>query len=432
MFENNYTFVVKEYNAIHILNGELIEERVIGIGIKNLLSNNIYPSPLTNYIRSKYKRKTKSLSSQRNAAYELIKFLNYSRKQIENENEDFISLSERGLFSLKLKHGSSYITSLSLKARAGDLTADYVYRVESYLINFYQWLSENSILSESVVFNEGSPFNRLDLETFYPGRDDKISDKLVDFGENRYELVRKFIAVAQDVAPEIALGICFQFFGGLRAGEVVNLTKAAIESPYYWNNNDLGEEKFILQIRNRTKILFSGKQNLQHEQVKVARNQSLLINPDLSKVYKEHKALLVRMDNRSLLKNNDALFVSKRTGEPISGKSYKEKFHKIKDEFLRQLSEEGRTQEFLFLTNKRWSTHIGRGVFTNFLLQVNANVTEVAIARGDKNINSVMAYVEETNAINITKDAINNIRTAYIDKLATIESSTLENFRSRG
>jgi len=266
----------------------------------------------------------------------------------------------------------------------------------------------------------------------HPGRDDRISDKLVDFGENRYFLVQKFITVSQDVAPDVTLGICFQFFGGLRAGEVVNLTKSSIEAPYYWSQTDFGVDKFILKIRNRTKSLFSGKENLQHEQVKVPRNQSLLLNTTLSKVYKEHKALLLRMENRMGIKNNDALFISKRTGEPISGKSYKEKFQKVKDEFLRQLSNEGKIEDYLFLTDKRWSTHICRGVFTNFLLQVNATVTEVAIARGDKNINSVMAYVEEKNAINITKDAINNIRTAYEDKLASIDNSTLENFRSRG
>lgn len=55
----------------------------------------------------------------------------------------------------------------------------------------------------------------------------------MDFGENRYELVQRFIKIAQDVAPDITLGICFQFFGGLRTGEVVNLTKEAIESPYF-------------------------------------------------------------------------------------------------------------------------------------------------------------------------------------------------------
>ena len=51
--------------------------------------------------------------------------------------------------------------------------------------------------------------------------------------------------------------------------------------------------------------------------------------------------------------------------------------------------------DYLFLTDKKWSTHIGRGIFTNFLLQVGATIPEIAIARGDKNLSSVMSYVEE-------------------------------------
>ncbi|MEE3953433.1 hypothetical protein [Peribacillus frigoritolerans] len=432
MLKDNFVYVVKEYDAIHHINGEIIEERVIGIGIKDITTNIVFPSPLTNYIRKKFKKK-KALSSQRNAAYELTKFLNYLRNQISNGNVDFINLRDGGLFELSLIHGSNYITYLSVKSLAGELSEDYVYRIEKYLIKFYEWLSENSILSEPLIIGEDSPFNDLELETLYPGRDQSELEeaKLKDFGEKRYELVLKFIKVAQDVAPEIALGVCFQFFGGLRVGEVVNSTISSIEYPYYWDDKNNGEYKFILKIRNRNKHLFNGKKNLQHEQVKVPRNQTLLVNPDLSRVYKEHKLFLKRMKNRNGLINNDALFISKRTGKPISGKSYTEKFEKIREEFLTQLSNEGRIEEYVFLTDKKWSTHIGRGVFTNFLLEVTDNIAEVANARGDKYINTVMAYVEEKNAIKITSEAINNIRKAYEKKEAKIDQTTLDKFKDR-
>ena len=86
--------------------------------------------------------------------------------------------------------------------------------------------------------------------------------------------------------------------GGLRTGEVVNLTKEAIESPYFWDNTNLGENKFILKIRERHKKLFQNKTNLQHEGVKRPRNQALLTNPLLSQVYKEHKQYLERLNNQ--------------------------------------------------------------------------------------------------------------------------------------
>jgi integrase len=433
MFKDKFTYVVKEYSALYKINEETIEERVIGIGIKDTNTNIVYPSLLTNYIRKKFKTKKRhSLSSQRNAAYELIKFLKYLREQITRGDEDFIDLRDGGLFELKLLHGSRYISNLSLKTKSGEIAPNYVYRIEKYLIKFYEWLSENSILSEPFFIDDDSPFNDINLDTEYPNEDDLVSeDKLKDFGENRYELVLKFIKIAQDVVPEIALGICFQFFGGLRVGEIVNLTKASIEYPYYWDDKNNGEQKFILKIRNRNKQLFKNKRNLQHEQVKVPRDQPLMVNPDLSRVYKEHKSLLKRMENRQDSLNKDALFVSKITGNPISGKTYKEKFEIVKSLFLKQLSDEGRTEDYKDLTDKRWSTHIGRGVFTNFLLEVTDNVTLVANARGDKYINTVMAYVEENNAIKLTTEAINNIRKAYEDKKATIDQSIIDKFKSK-
>ena len=427
-FEHGYTFIVKEYDNVHYINGRVIKERVVGIGIKDKKTNRVYPSPLTHYIRTYYRGASKSLSSQRNAAYETIKFLNYINKQIENEATEFMNLKHEGLFGLNLTHGSQYISYLSLKARNEELSSDYIYRIESYLIKFYQWLSTNQIIHEKINAEKDSPFNNLELGTIYPGRDERVSEKLVDFGENRYEIVQRFIKIAQDVAPDIALGICFQFFGGLRVGEVVNLTKEAIESPYFWDDTNLGESKFILKIRERHLELFKDKTNLQHEGVKRPRNQALLTNPLLSQVYKEHKQHLQRLNNRENIKNQNALFIAKRTGKAMSGKTYTELFTKVKKEFLQSLSDEGRMDDYLFLTDKKWSTHIGRGIFTNFLLQINATIPEIAIARGDKNLSSVMSYVEEKNALQLTKEAIDNIRLAAESQNADINKKNIDTF----
>ena len=34
-FEYGYTFIVKEYDNVHYINGRVIKERVVGIGIKD-------------------------------------------------------------------------------------------------------------------------------------------------------------------------------------------------------------------------------------------------------------------------------------------------------------------------------------------------------------------------------------------------------------
>ena len=80
----------------------------------------------------------------------MIKFLNYINKQIENEATEFVDLKQEGLFGLRLIHGSQFISYLSLKARNEELSSDYIYRIESYLIKFYQWLSTNQIIYEKI------------------------------------------------------------------------------------------------------------------------------------------------------------------------------------------------------------------------------------------------------------------------------------------
>ena len=123
----------------------------------------------------------------------------------------------------------------------------------------------------------------------------------------------------------------FSIFGGLRTGEVVNLTKEAIESPYFWDNTNLGENKFILKIRERHKELFQNKTNLQHEGVKRPRNQALLTNPLLSQVYKEHKQYLERLNNQKH-KTQMHCSLPKEQAKPCRGKliqSYSTKLKRI-------------------------------------------------------------------------------------------------------
>ncbi|MBM7651777.1 site-specific integrase [Neobacillus cucumis] len=426
-------FVVVEYTAFYYANEREFSEKVIGIGVRDQTTGLVYPCPpLINFIKTKYRGKSRGLSTQRNAAYEITKFLNYLTKQTQLGVQEFQDLIEKGLLGLRRTHASHYISFLSMRARSEELSSSYVFRVETYLISFYDWLVKNNIVSEAINFADGSPFDDLELGTIYPGRDENVRENLVDFGENRLELLQRFIKISQDVAPEITLGICFELFGGVRTGGVVNLTKDALESPNYWNEQDLGETKFILKIRDRQSQLFGKKRNLQHEGVKVPRNQSLLVNPLLSKIYKEHKEYLKRLENRKKIINNNALFVNPRTGEPITGKTYKELFNKVKMAFIKSLVDEGRTEEVLFLTDKPWSTHICRGVFTNILLEMGASVTEVAIARGDKNLKSLLKYVEEKNALKLTKEAIEKIRKAAEVQEATIDDGLIYSFKLAG
>ncbi|CAN7272568.1 hypothetical protein [Paenibacillus sp. LjRoot56] len=423
----NIKFVVREFEAIEFYNGRSFKKSSIGIGIENCTTGEVFPSSLTHFVTSTYRRKHGSISSQRNPAYEIVKFLNFIVSQINNGAQDYISLQSEGLFGLRLLHGAGYISYLSLIAAEGELDDQYVLRIERYLIQFYKWLQKQGIINKPFDYEEGdkSPFDDIELGTIYPKKQKRPSNKLVDFGDNRLELVLKFIKIAEQIAPEITLGIAFQFFGGLRLGEAVNLTKRSLETPNYFSEN-IGIPQFVLQVRDNQTILFSHRKTSIHEQVKRPRNQSLLVHPLLSSIYKRHKNRLLHLKNEGKIKNDNALFVSTRTGLAISGKSYHEKFMAVKNAFLMQISREERIEDFDFLTKKHWSTHICRGVFTNFLLEIGATVTQVAIARGDKSITAVLQYVEEANAIKITQEALNRIRSAYDMEKAEITNECQE------
>lgn len=419
-------FVVREFQAIEYIDDKTYFEPAIGIGIKSPQTGNVIPSPLSNFIKREYRQKGKSISSQRNCAYAITRFLDFVHNNINKDSRDFIHLKTKGIKGLKLIHGSIYITSLSLKARNEQLTANYVNDQMNYLIRFYFWLKQQCIIDETfeIAYKEVSrggnpihtpvnPFNDIELETVIVSKNENVSTALVDFGSNRYYLAIKLINIAQLIAPDIALGVCFQFFGGLRRSEVINLTRQSVQL------QGNGSQGIILKVRDNQDILFPNIKNSSHLQVKNPRNQTLLINDILLNIYHKH---IEWLNQKNTIKNTNALFISKHTGNPITGKQYYTKFTKVKKELLKQLSQEENIEDYLLLSENDWSTHIGRGVFTNFLLDTGLNVTQIAIARGDSNINSALAYVDEKTAIHNMNEAVNHIREAYQNHESKIDN----------
>ncbi|MDY0409010.1 hypothetical protein [Paracerasibacillus soli] len=139
----------------------------------------------------------------------------------------------------------------------------------------------------------------------------------------------------------------------------------------------------ILEIRDNQELLFPDIKNTSHIQVKNPRNQSLLMNNLMLNIYKEHLEGLENLMNKGVY-NNPAYLFSGRTGLPITGKQYHLRFMKVKKAFLRALSMEENIGDYALLAENSWSTHIGRGVFTNFLLDLGLNPTQIAIARGQR------------------------------------------------
>ena len=425
-------FVVKETTIKIPVNNKdgFKEKRIALICVMNEDTGIVYPHPISSFIKNHYRDNgnSGSINSQLNPAREVVKFLNYILERVADEDPLFIELKDKGIFGLKVLHGSLYLTH---KTREGSCNKDTVERIEKYLTKFYYFLKNEGIINDLEVtyklnYNTNSndivsPFRHYSLHTEFP--DDEFEDEdatylLKDFGENRFPYVCELIKIARMVCPEIALGLCFQFFGGLRRGEVVNVTIDSIEP-------DLKRRNFFRVIVDKKQhILFPHLQNTANEGVKRRRKQTLLANNLLYEVYEEH---MKRLKSTPSL-NPKALFVSPKTKLPISGASYAEKFIKVKSVFLQRLLEKGRLDEFDEL-NVQWSTHIGRGVFTNFLLGIGLNPTQVAIARGDKNINSVLAYIEKRNLETNMTFALKEIEKSWKIGNAEIDSKRVVSWK---
>lgn len=409
-----YKWVVRENKIEHLLGNNQLEQRtVITIGVQNKKNGIIVPHPITHFIKENYEFKGKSISAQINPARKIVGLLNFINEQIIIGKPDYQILHEKGFRGLQLKHGAQYITHCSERK----LAYDYVRgSIERYLIHFYNYLKNMELIDEEIVFDtyiskKGeeviiSPFLDPTLDTQYPSTDRVIKNKLKDFGdipEKRNKLVYEFIEEARKVMPDIAFGIALQFFGGLRRGEVVNLTAGSIPTDFLSGSN-------YVAVLDNQHILFRHLQNTTKEQVKRARMQPILPSLYLKELYDAH----IKMNMKIKKMNPHAFFVDSK-GRTISGGTYEKKFGRVKETYLERLnSTQGRYSDWNMLRESIWGTHIGRGVFTNFLYNRGLDDKQMAIARGDRSTESAKEYIDYRNAISNFQMAIETLSSEEI------------------
>ncbi|KAB0443973.1 site-specific integrase [Lysinibacillus fusiformis] len=403
---DRYRWITKQTKIEHLLGNNQLESRiVITIAVKDKETGLVVPHPITHFIREKYEFKGKSLSSQLNPARQIVKFLNFINEQIILKNRDFLQLQEKGIRGLTLIHGSLYITSCTEKK------CQYGYvrgHIERYLIHFYDYLLKMKLLDEEIeldtyITRSGdeaiiSPFLDPTLDTQYPPTDGPIKQKLKDFGDDpkkRNKLVYEFLEEARRVSPEIAFGIGLQIFGGLRRGEVVNLTVGSVSTDFLRGSN------FVAVLDNQHR-LFTHLKDTTKEQVKRPRLQPVLPSDYLKELYDAHMKL-----NEKVKKKNPHAFFVDRKGNTISGGTYERNFTQVKKAYLDRLNgSSGRYSDWRMLDSAIWGTHIGRGIFTNYLYGRGLDDRQMAILRGDKNTESAKSYIDYRNAISNFQDAM--------------------------
>ncbi|MGH0830077.1 site-specific integrase [Bacillus pretiosus] len=412
MLDKIFTWIPKSVSIEKRFKEKIITEDCVIICIRNNITQSILPHPLADFIFKVYRNQGLSYNSQLKAARVICSFFNFINICIEDEMEEFQSLRKDGIAGLNLLHACEFITHVTYKG-VSYRTSQYYERV---LTKFYKYLKDKNLVTATydITYKQIrrgkqieliliSPFSQSKIEVERPNRmmnNERL--KLKDFGENRYRLVYEFIEEAEK--SDIALGVCFQFLAGLRIGEVVNLTKESI-----YENGLRGNGGFWIVVEDNQKKLFSHLRNKGDVQVKRPREVFVLSDKKLEEIYYEHLKRLNHLEKIKGIKNEHALFVSRKSGLPLSGANYAMKFAQVKERFLERLRINRRYKDLEFLESLPWSTHIGRGTYTNFLIDIGLSIGEIANLRGDKTLNATLRYIERRTALQKVQRTIENL-----------------------
>lgn len=400
-------------------NESIVTKNVAFIVQRITVDNNVIdiPHPVSAYVQAA----SNIINTQKFKADKINQFLNFTLREIEEDNDDFIELPQKGLCGLNFIHAAAY-----LNYSGEELLNAYktVTSKENIIIDFYLYLINAGILDKDVrletytyIDDYGkskigivNPFRSPDTYVRYPdknSRNKKIKRKNMDI-----DTWMMLIETAQKRDPIMAFPVYSQIMGGLRRGEVVNLITDAI-MPGKDNRH------MELDIADRQHILFINRNvNLTSSQVKKPRANQIVLDPfkDLFPLYERHLKIINEIKTRTKSPFKTALLVND-DGLPMTGENYRYRFNKLKDAFLEELQYKS-YETYTDLYKTRWGTHIGRGIFTNFIIEqgladgLSEKALErfVADLRGDKNVESAKDYID---IYNITKQLQKNINNLY-------------------
>ncbi|OMF14738.1 hypothetical protein BK127_17515 [Paenibacillus sp. FSL H7-0331] len=368
-------FIIKSVwvDWMKMKNGEEIKKKFCVVCVKNSSGLEVI-HPLSDFILSNWSGR--NYNTQRKHAVNIVAFLNYLLEYRRN-------LNIKSLTELEFKQGNYYLNELTKKCLDRGTVVSY----ERTLTHFYLYLSRKEctkhISEKNFVkktnhrggFYYESPFN-----VEYPSR--RISDIEHYFPPQYLPLL---FEIAISVAQPIVLGLYLQIFGGLRVGEVVNIKRSEIKRKVA--NGDI-----LIKVRTnnlRTDLNDTAGTN----EVKTQRSQKAFQIYDwFDTLYKDHIAIYKDSDG------SGALFVN-RDGKAMTDRSYRQYFDKLKREFIHSLREDFGVEGKILanhLSAMKWSTHIGRGTFTNLVAEHADNPFEIAESRGDKDLAIALTYLSRT------------------------------------
>ena len=363
--------------------------------------------PVTDFIRQRYSKYDYNYNTQKTAAIWIVQFLNWLL--IDNyEKYKICSFKE-----LEIYHGVDFLNYLKMtpieagKKNGGKLRGrSTLDKAHLYISEFYEFLSGKKVLNEHTreqVQDKKDLF--IGMGFSFPGKSlERHELKLEHFPHNR--LVTLFLETAQAVAPDIAFGVYLQIFGGLRRGEVVNVLRKDLKL-----SGSYGSEGISVKIGYKPELWTRLKDV---SKCKVKRDTSIfpvqfiqIIPPIVEPLVEE---LFDRLERRKKINYANALFIDEQ-GNPMSGAVYEERFLAIKNVFLDRVKNEYPVY-YNLLKEKPWSTHIGRGIYTNLIARLVKSPAELALLRADKTLEAALVYLSKQA---IRKEIQEGLQSMYDD-----------------
>ncbi len=200
-------------------------------------------------------------------------------------------------------------------------------------------------------------------------------------------------------APMIVLGVALQAYGGLREGEVVNLTRSSLRLNY----GGFGKIDGInINLQEHAPFAIKNNRKSDFGHIKILRDQRIYEDfvPNVLKYYKEHESLLSY--HKASEQPDAPLFINKY-GRPMSVQTYTAT---IKDIFIKHFLPDLKK---LCLETGTWAenapyieayekeypgAHMFRHWFTMYLLQeTHLKEDEISDLRGDSSPDSMFDYI---------------------------------------
>ncbi|WP_231571297.1 tyrosine-type recombinase/integrase [Gordoniibacillus kamchatkensis] len=362
--------------------------------------------PITQFLFENWKYR--EYNTQKIHANNLIQFLNWL---LINQRQLRVS----SLSDIQFKHATAFLNLLTREGKSRTT----VMSIQRTLTQFYYYLSKKGLLAKITdqLFQKksipqlpnkkyvASPFKGVILPS---NGDSNIAHMIPE------KYILPFIETVVRVANPIALGVYIQFFGGLRQGELVNLRRTDVTSI-----GAFGEDGLILKLRKNVLrpdlIDSSGAAGVKKERTQLV----FPVNDWLQILYKNH------LNTYKATDGSDALFVN-RDGRAMSGRGYRYYFEKAKEAFLGLLKHSDDPKDkiaALKLRGYKWSTHIGRGIFTNLLAEEAQNPYDIALPRGDSSLSSSIVYQGNTLRMKENLEArMNDLYKDYLPKLLGVRN----------